>query len=112
MLYSLYNESQVLRQVQRELLQLLRSTPQEDIDNYFNQAVADLHNDWNKTWNLKTILCYFLISYYREIIDNDFEIQFDENKWLQNCRHNDCRVLPRNNQSDRTGLDQSGRTGF
>ena len=45
MLYSLYNESQVLRQVQRELLQLLRSTPQEDIDNYFNQAVADLHND-------------------------------------------------------------------
>ena len=45
MLYSLYNESQVLRQVQRELLQLLRSTPQEDIDNFFNQAVADLHND-------------------------------------------------------------------
>ena len=44
-LYSLYNESQVLRQVQRELLQLLRSTPQEDIDQYFNQAVSDLHND-------------------------------------------------------------------
>ena len=37
-LYSLYNESQVLRQIQRELLQLLRSTPQEDIDQYFNQA--------------------------------------------------------------------------
>ena len=45
MLYSLYNESQVLRQVQRELLQLLRNTPQEDIDQYFNQAVSDLHND-------------------------------------------------------------------
>ena len=36
MLYSLYNESQVLRQVQRELLQLLRSAPQEDIDSLFN----------------------------------------------------------------------------
>ena len=44
-LYSLYNESQVLRQVQRELLMLLRSTPQEDIDQFFNQAVSDLHND-------------------------------------------------------------------
>ena len=45
MLFSLYNESVVLRQVQRELLQLLRETPQEDIDNIFNQAVSDLHND-------------------------------------------------------------------
>ena len=45
MLYSLYNESRVLRQVQRELLQLLRDTPQSDIDQYFNQAVSDLHND-------------------------------------------------------------------
>ena len=45
MLYSLYNESVVLRQVQRELLQLLRETPQSDIDEFFNQAVSDLHND-------------------------------------------------------------------
>ena len=45
MLYSLYNESRVLRQVQRELLQLLRNTPQSDIDEFFNQAVSDLHND-------------------------------------------------------------------
>ena len=45
MLYSLYNESRVLHQVQRELLQLLRDTPQSDIDQYFNQAVSDLHND-------------------------------------------------------------------
>ena len=45
MLYSLYNESQVLRQVQRELIQLLRITPQEDIEQFFNQAVNDLHND-------------------------------------------------------------------
>ena len=45
MLYSLYNESRFLRQVQRELLQLLRNTPQADIDQYFNQAVSDLHND-------------------------------------------------------------------
>ena len=45
MLYSLYNESVVLRQVQRELLQLLRDTPQSDIDEFFNQAVSDLHND-------------------------------------------------------------------
>ena len=45
MLYSLYTESVVLRQVQRELLQLLRETPKEDIDNFFNQAVHDLHAD-------------------------------------------------------------------
>ena len=45
MLYSLYNESRVLRQVQRELLQLLRNTPQSDINEFFNQAVSDLHND-------------------------------------------------------------------
>ena len=45
MLYSLYNESVVLCQVQRELLQLLRETPKEDIDEFFNQAVSDLLND-------------------------------------------------------------------
>ena len=45
MLYSLYNESRVLRQVQRELLQLLRDVPQQDIDEFFSEAVNDLHQD-------------------------------------------------------------------
>ena len=42
MLYSLYNESRVLRQVQRELLALLRDTPQEE---FFSESVRDLHKD-------------------------------------------------------------------
>ena len=45
MLYSLYNESKVLRQVQRELLQLLRDVPQQDIDEFFSEAVNDLNQD-------------------------------------------------------------------
>ena len=45
MLYSLYNESRVLRQVQRELLQLLCDVPQQDIDEFFSEAVNDLHQD-------------------------------------------------------------------
>ena len=45
MLYSLYNESKVLRQVQKELLQLLRDVPQQDIDEFFSEAVNDLHQD-------------------------------------------------------------------
>ena len=45
MLYSLYNESKVLRQVQRELVGLLCETPQEDIEQFFAGAVADLHED-------------------------------------------------------------------
>ena len=45
MLYSLYNESRVLRQVQRELLGLLRETPQQDIEEFFSEAVNDLHED-------------------------------------------------------------------
>ena len=45
MLYSLYNESRVLRQVQKELLQLLRDVPQGDIDQFFAEAVNDIHND-------------------------------------------------------------------
>ena len=45
MLLSLYNESKVLRQVQRELIGLLRETPQEDIEQFFAGAVADLHED-------------------------------------------------------------------
>ena len=45
MLYSLYNESKVLRQVQRELIGLLRETPQQDIEEFFAGAVADLHED-------------------------------------------------------------------
>ena len=45
MLYSLYNESRVLRQVQKELLQLLRDVPQGDIDEFFADSVNDLHND-------------------------------------------------------------------
>ena len=45
MLYSLYNENRVLRQVQRELLGLLCETPQQDIEEVFAEAVNDLHED-------------------------------------------------------------------
>ena len=45
MLYTLYNESRVLRQVQRELLGLLRVIPQQDIEEFFAGAVNDLHKD-------------------------------------------------------------------
>ena len=45
MLYSLYNESRVLRQVQRELLALLRDIPLEDIEEFFSESVRDLHED-------------------------------------------------------------------
>ena len=44
-LYALYSESRTLRQIQRELLGLLRDTPQSDIEEFFSDAVRDLHED-------------------------------------------------------------------
>ena len=44
-LYALYTESQTLRQIQRELLVLLRDTSREDIEQFFGDAVADIHQD-------------------------------------------------------------------
>ena len=44
-LYALYTESTTLRQIQRELLSILRDTPQSDIEEFFNDAVHDLHQD-------------------------------------------------------------------
>ena len=44
-LYALYSESRTLRQIQRELLGLLRNTPQSDIEEFFSDAVRDLHED-------------------------------------------------------------------
>jgi ABC-type proline/glycine betaine transport system permease subunit len=44
-LYALYAESRTLRQIQRELLSILRDTPRSDIEEFFNDAVHDLHQD-------------------------------------------------------------------
>ena len=44
-LYALYTESRTLRQIQRELLSLLRDTPRSDIEGFFSDAVHDLHQD-------------------------------------------------------------------
>ena len=44
-LYALYTKSRTLRQIQRELLSLLRDTPQSDIEGFFSDAVHDLHQD-------------------------------------------------------------------
>ena len=44
-LYALYTESTTLRQIQRELLSILRDTPRSDIEGFFSDAVHDLHQD-------------------------------------------------------------------
>ena len=44
-IYALYTESQVLRQIQRELIQLLRDTPTSDLEAYFNDEHSLIHQD-------------------------------------------------------------------
>ena len=44
-IYALYTESQVLRQIQRELIQLLRDTPTSDLEAYFNDEHSLFHQD-------------------------------------------------------------------
>ena len=41
-------ESKTLRQIQREMMSLLRDTPRSDIQEFFSDNVHDLHQDWNK----------------------------------------------------------------
>ena len=43
--YALYMEKSNLRQIQRELLSLLRDTPSSDIRDFFNNNVEDMHED-------------------------------------------------------------------
>ena len=44
-IFALYTESQVLRQIQRELIQLLRDTPTSDLAAYFNDEHSLIHQD-------------------------------------------------------------------
>ena len=44
-IYALYMESRTLRQIQRELMSLLRDTPRSDIQEFFSDNVHDLHQD-------------------------------------------------------------------
>ena len=44
-LYALYTESQTLRQIQRELLAILRDTPRSDIEAFFDDTERNLHED-------------------------------------------------------------------
>ena len=44
-IFALYTESQVLRQIQRELIQLLRDTPTSDLQAYFNDEHSLIHQD-------------------------------------------------------------------
>ena len=45
--YALYMEKSNLRQIQRELLGLLRDTPSSDIRDFFSSNVDGMHEDWN-----------------------------------------------------------------
>ena len=47
-------EKSNLRQIQRELLSLLRDTPSSDIRDFFNNNVEDMHEDWKI--EIKTII--------------------------------------------------------
>ena len=44
-MYALYMESRTLRQIQRELMALLRDTPRADIRDFFSNNVEDMHED-------------------------------------------------------------------
>ena len=44
-IYALYMESRTLRQIQRELIALLRDTPRSDIQEFFSDNVQDIHED-------------------------------------------------------------------
>ena len=44
-IYALYMERSNLRQIQRELMGLLRDTPRADIRDFFNNNVEDMHED-------------------------------------------------------------------
>ena len=44
-LYELYTESQTLRQIQRELLAILRDTPRSDLQAFFDDQERNLHED-------------------------------------------------------------------
>ena len=44
-IYAWYMESRTLRQIQRELMALLRDTPRADIRDFFNNNVEDMHED-------------------------------------------------------------------
>ena len=44
-IYALYMESRTIRQIQRELMSLLRDTPRSDIQEFFSDNVHDLHQD-------------------------------------------------------------------
>ena len=44
-LYALYTESQTLRQIQRELLAILRDTPRSDLQAFFDDTERNLHED-------------------------------------------------------------------
>ena len=58
-LYALYTESQTLRQIQRELLTILRDTPRSELQSFFDDQERNLHEDWNK--DIETVfLCVFL----------------------------------------------------
>ena len=44
-IYALYMERSNLRQIQRELMGLLRDTPRADIRDFFSNNVEDMHKD-------------------------------------------------------------------
>ena len=44
-IYALYMESRTLRQIQCELMALLRDTPRADIRDFFSDNVEDMHED-------------------------------------------------------------------
>jgi hypothetical protein len=43
--YALYTESQTLRQIQRELLMILRDTPRGELQSFFDDQERNLHED-------------------------------------------------------------------
>ena len=44
-LYAFYTESQTLRQIQRELLVILRDTPRSELQSFFDDQERNLHQD-------------------------------------------------------------------
>ena len=66
-IYALYMESRTLRQIQRELMALLRDTPRADIRDFFSNNVEDMHEDWKKNNYQISVLSFYQISVRRKL---------------------------------------------
>ena len=58
-IYALYMERSNLRQIQHELMGLLRDTPRAYIRDFFNNNVEDMHEDWNKNNYQISVLSFY-----------------------------------------------------